>query len=79
MCGRLDDARRLFERLIALRNDLGLLSEEYDPAAGRLTGNFPQAFSHVALVNSAFNLTRARKPAEQRAEQPAESVTEKIG
>jgi GH15 family glucan-1,4-alpha-glucosidase len=76
MCGRLDDARRLFERLIALRNDLGLLSEEY---AGRLTGNFPQAFSHVALVNSAFNLTRARKPAEQRAEQPAESVTEKIG
>ena len=71
MLGRLDDARALFERLIALRNDVGLLSEEYDPASGELVGNFPQAFSHVALVNSAFNLTRASKPAEQRAEQPA--------
>jgi GH15 family glucan-1,4-alpha-glucosidase len=71
MLGRLDDARALFERLLSLRNDLGLLSEEYDPAAERLLGNFPQAFSHVALVNSAFNLTRARKPAEQRAELPA--------
>jgi GH15 family glucan-1,4-alpha-glucosidase len=76
MLGRLDDARRLFDRLVALRNDVGLLSEEYDPAAGRLMGNFPQAFSHVALVNSAFNLTRVRKPAEQRAEQPAERVKE---
>jgi GH15 family glucan-1,4-alpha-glucosidase len=73
MCGRLDDARRLFERLIALRNDVGLLSEEY--LGDRLMGNFPQAFSHVALVNSAFNLTRARKPAEQRAEQPAADAT----
>jgi GH15 family glucan-1,4-alpha-glucosidase len=71
MLGRLDDARALFEQLLSLRNDLGLLSEEFDPAAGRLLGNFPQAFSHVALVNSAFNLTRARKPAEQRAELPA--------
>jgi GH15 family glucan-1,4-alpha-glucosidase len=69
MLGRLDDARRLFERLIAMCNDGGLLSEEYDPAARRLVGNFPQAFSHVALVNSAFNLTRATKPVEQRAEQ----------
>jgi GH15 family glucan-1,4-alpha-glucosidase len=69
MCGRMDDARRLFERLIALRNDVGLLSEEYDTDARRLVGNFPQAFSHIALVNSAFNLTRAAKPAEQRAEQ----------
>ena len=50
-----------------LRNDVGLLSEEYDPRAGRLVGNFPQAFSHVALVNSAFNLTRFEKPVEQRA------------
>ncbi len=56
----------LFERLLALRNDLGLLSEEYDPAAKRLVGNFPQAFSHIALINSAYNLTRAAKPAEQR-------------
>jgi GH15 family glucan-1,4-alpha-glucosidase len=75
MLGRIDDARRLFDRLTALRNDLGLLSEEYDPAARRLLGNFPQAFSHVALVNSAFNLTRWRKPAEQRAEQRAEAAT----
>jgi GH15 family glucan-1,4-alpha-glucosidase len=71
MLGRLDDAHRLFERLMTLRNDVGLMSEQYDPAAQRFLGNFPQAFSHVALVNSAFNLGRVRKPAEQRAEQPA--------
>jgi GH15 family glucan-1,4-alpha-glucosidase len=69
MLGRLEEAGELFDRLIASRNDLGLLSEEYDPASGELLGNFPQAFSHVALLNSAFNLTRASKPAEQRAEQ----------
>jgi GH15 family glucan-1,4-alpha-glucosidase len=57
--GRVDDARALFERLVALRNDVGLLSEEYDPAAGRMLGNFPQAFSHIGLVNSAFRLRRA--------------------
>jgi GH15 family glucan-1,4-alpha-glucosidase len=68
MLGRFDDAQRLFARLVSLRNDVGLLSEEYDPASGELLGNFPQAFSHVALVNSAFNLTRALKPAEQRAD-----------
>ncbi|MGH9502677.1 MAG: glycoside hydrolase family 15 protein [Terriglobales bacterium] len=56
--GRQDDAEQLFERLLAIRNDVGLLSEEYDPAAKRLLGNFPQAFSHIGLVNSAFNLTR---------------------
>jgi GH15 family glucan-1,4-alpha-glucosidase len=54
--GRHEDARRLFERLLDLRNDVGLLSEEYDTSARRLVGNFPQAFSHIALVNSAFNL-----------------------
>jgi GH15 family glucan-1,4-alpha-glucosidase len=70
MLGRIDDARSLFQRLVGLCNDVGLLSEEYDPASGQLLGNFPQAFSHVALVNSAFNLTRAEKPAEQRAEKP---------
>jgi len=70
MLGRLDDAHALFNRLIAVCNDVGLLSEEYDPASKRLLGNFPQAFSHVALINSAFNLTRASKPAEQRAEHP---------
>jgi Glycosyl hydrolases family 15 len=48
----------LFERLLALRNDLGLLSEEYDPIAGRQVGNFPQAFSHVSLVNTAVGLSQ---------------------
>ena len=66
LLGRLDDARALFERLLALRNDLGLLSEEYDSARKCLIGNFPQAFSHIALINSAYNLARAAKPAEQR-------------
>jgi GH15 family glucan-1,4-alpha-glucosidase len=53
---RSDDARALFDRLISLTNDLGLISEEYDPVAQRMLGNFPQAFTHMALVNSAFNL-----------------------
>jgi GH15 family glucan-1,4-alpha-glucosidase len=61
------DARRLFDRLLKLRNDVGLLSEEYDPHARRLVGNFPQAFTHVALVNSALNLTRFKPLAKQRA------------
>jgi GH15 family glucan-1,4-alpha-glucosidase len=65
---RFDEAERLFRRLIALANDVGLLSEEYDPAAKRLVGNFPQAFSHLALINSAYNLTRVRKPVHQRAQ-----------
>lgn len=54
--GRTDDARALFEKLLALRNDLGLLSEEYDVHSKRQVGNFPQAFSHIALVNAAFDL-----------------------
>jgi GH15 family glucan-1,4-alpha-glucosidase len=66
LLGRRDDARAVFERLLGLANDVGLLSEEYDPEAKRLVGNFPQAFSHVALVNSAHNLTRADGPAERR-------------
>ena len=57
MIGRGEEATELFERLLALRNDLGLLAEEYDPMAGRLVGNFPQAFSHVSLINSAFRLS----------------------
>jgi GH15 family glucan-1,4-alpha-glucosidase len=65
--GRMDEARDLFERLLALRNDVGLLAEEYDPGAKRQVGNFPQAFSHVALVNTAFNLTHSQGPAKQRA------------
>ena len=63
---RTDEARQLFERLIALRNDVGLLSEEFDPASGRLVGNFPQAFSHVGLVNTAHNLSTATGPAQHR-------------
>jgi GH15 family glucan-1,4-alpha-glucosidase len=63
---RYDEARKLFERLLALRNDVGLLSEQYDPEDRRLLGNFPQAFSHVALVNTALNLTGKKKPAEHR-------------
>ncbi len=54
--GRGAEARRIFERLLGVRNDVGLLAEEYDPVAKRLLGNFPQAFSHIALVNSAANL-----------------------
>jgi GH15 family glucan-1,4-alpha-glucosidase len=66
LLGRLDEARRLFERLLALRNDVGLLSEEYDTRTCRQVGNFPQAFSHVAIVNTAHNLSRATKPVHQR-------------
>ncbi len=61
MIGRTDDARELFERLLALRNDVGLLAEEYDPVDRRLLGNVPQAFSHVPLVNTARNLSRTGK------------------
>jgi GH15 family glucan-1,4-alpha-glucosidase len=56
LLGRSDEARALFDRLVSLTNDLGLISEEYDPVARRMLGNFPQAFTHMALVNSAFNL-----------------------
>jgi GH15 family glucan-1,4-alpha-glucosidase len=66
LLGRRREAQRLFERVLDLRNDLGLLSEEYDPAARRLVGNFPQALSHVGLVNTAYNLTRIQGPAEHR-------------
>jgi GH15 family glucan-1,4-alpha-glucosidase len=73
--GRRDEAEQIFQRLLDLRNDLGLLAEEWDPKARRQLGNFPQAFTHVALVNTAFNLDReaAEAPMEQRAplEEPA--------
>lgn len=68
MCGRIQEAQSLFERLLALSNDVGLLAEEFDPVAGRMLGNFPQAFSHLSLINTAFNLLAAVKPAHQRAE-----------
>jgi GH15 family glucan-1,4-alpha-glucosidase len=66
MLGRIGDARRLFKRLAGLCNDVGLLSEEYDPKAKRLTGNFPQAFSHIAFVNTAHNLVLAGKAPHER-------------
>jgi len=59
LLGRVEEAVAMFERLLALRNELGLLSEEYDPGAKRFVGNFPQAFSHIGLVNTAFLLEEA--------------------
>ena len=67
LAGRMAEARQMFDRVLALCNDVGLLAEEYDPRARRQMGNFPQAFSHVALVNTALNLTRREGPAEERA------------
>jgi GH15 family glucan-1,4-alpha-glucosidase len=78
LCGRHDDARALFDRLLSLRNDLGLLAEEYDPHAKRLVGNFPQAFSHIGLINTAHNLVEAKGPAQQRAQQTAPKKTKKV-
>jgi GH15 family glucan-1,4-alpha-glucosidase len=66
LVGRRADAVALLDRLLALRNDVGLLSEEYDVAARRLVGNFPQAFSHVAMVNALRNVSRPGGPAEHR-------------
>jgi len=66
LMGRDADARRVFENLLAIRNDVGLLAEEYDPVARRQLGNFPQAFSHLGLINTARNLTQWEKPAEVR-------------
>jgi GH15 family glucan-1,4-alpha-glucosidase len=72
LLGRIADARQLFEHLLTLCNDVGLLSEECDPRTSRLLGNFPQALSHIALINSAFNLNEAAKPAMQRSGSPME-------
>ncbi len=65
--GRDDDARELFERLAGLCNDVGLLAEQYDPHLRRMLGNFPQAFSHVGIINTALNLHRVQAPAQERA------------
>jgi GH15 family glucan-1,4-alpha-glucosidase len=70
---RRDEARALFDRLLSLRNDLGLLAEEYDTRSRRMVGNFPQAFSHIALINSANNLWEHEKPAERRSGHKRES------
>jgi GH15 family glucan-1,4-alpha-glucosidase len=66
LLGRRSQARELFEHLLGLCNDVGLLSEEYDAVGRRMLGNFPQAFSHVALINTANNLSKSETPAAQR-------------
>lgn len=71
LLGEQEQARQLLERLLSLRNDVGLLAEEYDTRAKRQVGNFPQAFSHIALINTVHNLTRARGPAETRSRERA--------
>ena len=68
MLGRSQDAKRLFDRLLSLRNDVGLLAEEYDIKAKRQVGNFPQALSHISLINAAFEFTHASGPGQQRAQ-----------
>ena len=73
LLNRMDEAHTLFEYLLSLRNDLGLLAEEYDPHAKRQVGNFPQAFSHIALINTAYNLARVNQPAAERAATQAAS------
>ena len=78
LSGRFDDARALFDRLLALRNDVGLLAEEYDARSGRQLGNFPQAYSHIGLINAAHNLMSSSGPARQRAEHVAPRRSEKV-
>jgi GH15 family glucan-1,4-alpha-glucosidase len=73
--GRHAEAKKLFDRLRGRCNDVGLLAEEYDPLAGRMLGNFPQAYSHVGLINCALNLCRQKGPAEMRAKPEAPAVT----
>jgi GH15 family glucan-1,4-alpha-glucosidase len=68
LIGRHDDARVLYDRLTGLCNDVGLLSEQYDPLARRMLGNFPQAFSHIGIINTALNLRRAQAPAKTRSQ-----------
>lgn len=67
LMGRQADARNLFERLLGLCNDVGLLAEQYEPKAKRMLGNFPQAFSHIGIINAALNIHRSQQPAQQRA------------
>lgn len=78
LTGRRQDAHKLFDRLLGLRNDLGLLAEEFDTVGQRLLGNFPQAFSHIGLINTAHNLVSAGGPARQRAEKTAPNKPHKF-
>jgi len=80
MLDREADARALFDRLLSLRNDVGLLAEQYDPTTKRHVGNFPQALSHIALVNAAFEFMRESSPGQQRAAStPPQPDREKTG
>jgi GH15 family glucan-1,4-alpha-glucosidase len=79
LLGRRDEAEALFGRLLELRNDLGLLSEEYDPRGGRQLGNFPQAFSHISLVNSAFSLYGNDGAARDRSSETAKHGAPRTG
>jgi GH15 family glucan-1,4-alpha-glucosidase len=79
LMGRLDDARAVFERLLGLCNDVGLLSEEYDQAARRLVGNFPQAFSHVPLIDTARNLAPREGPTQPRKDAVAPATAQAQG
>jgi GH15 family glucan-1,4-alpha-glucosidase len=74
LLGRVEEAKALFDRLIGLCNDVGLLAEEYDPRARRMLGNFPQAFSHVALVNTALRLAQSLREASAAAPKEATSA-----
>jgi GH15 family glucan-1,4-alpha-glucosidase len=65
LAGEIDKAQALFDRVIGVANDLGLLAEEYDPGGKRQTGNFPQALTHIALINTAHNLSDAKRPVEK--------------
>jgi GH15 family glucan-1,4-alpha-glucosidase len=75
LAGRLDEARDIYERILALRNDVGLLSEEYDVSSQRLIGNVPQAYSHIGVVNTANNLVGTHGPAHRRARGRSEKIT----
>jgi GH15 family glucan-1,4-alpha-glucosidase len=66
LSGEIEKAQATFDRVVAIANDLGLLAEEYDSGVKRQTGNFPQALTHIALINTAHNLSDAKKPAVQR-------------
>jgi GH15 family glucan-1,4-alpha-glucosidase len=76
--GRHAEARKLFDRLLSCCNDVGLFAEEYDPLTGRMLGNFPQAYSHVGLINGALNLSRQSGPTEERASGGAPAMASRL-
>gem|GEM_PF-976119 len=79
LIGRQEDAKRLFEKLLALGNDVGLFAEEYDTKLQRLVGNFPQALSHIALVQAAFSISGVRGKLAENGHAPGtQSVVEEI-